>query len=111
MKKRKRVPYWSVRPNRSRFEGKIYDAIWERDDGTCVYCREAGHQIDHVVPRTRGGRAIRSNGVVCCRSCNTKKRAKIEFDFLFIAFFHLLEKGESLEWLDELYETGKRDVA
>ncbi|MDX2051925.1 MAG: HNH endonuclease [Polyangiaceae bacterium] len=48
-----------------------------RDDHQCQYClRRPGVRelnLDHVVPRSRGGRETWENLVVSCRSCNLKK--------------------------------------
>ena len=84
--------------------------IWERDKGICVYCRGKGYQIDHVIPDSKGGPAIQSNGVVTCTTCNYKKAARMEFDWLFVAFFHLLDVGESLIWLDNLWDEKVQEV-
>ena len=51
--------------------------IFERDDHTCQYCgrrlpaREL--TLDHVVPRSRGGRSTWRNLVVACFPCNDRK--------------------------------------
>lgn len=53
--------------------------ILRRDSYTCQYCgRNSGERmtIDHVVPRSLGGRTIWENVVTCCRTCNTKKGNK-----------------------------------
>ena len=92
------------------FPGAVKAKIWERDKGICVYCRGKGYQIDHVIPDSKGGPAIQSNGVVTCTTCNYKKAARMEFDWLFVAFFHLLDVGESLTWLDNLWNETVRDV-
>jgi 5-methylcytosine-specific restriction endonuclease McrA len=48
-----------------------------RDDSRCQYCarrpplRELN--IDHVIPRSRGGRDTWENLVISCRDCNLKK--------------------------------------
>ena len=51
--------------------------IFRRDDDTCQYCREKFPRseltIDHVVPRTLGGKSIWENVVCCCIDCNRKK--------------------------------------
>ena len=86
------------------FSDSAKQAIWDRDKGICVYCHGPGLEIDHVIPRSKGGPPIRSNGVVTCESCNRRKKDKLSFDWLFVAFFHLLDLGESLAWLDSLYQ-------
>ncbi len=48
-------------------------AIFGRDNGRCQYCNQKAENIDHVVPRSRGGRHIWTNVVACCRRCNSTK--------------------------------------
>jgi 5-methylcytosine-specific restriction endonuclease McrA len=51
--------------------------IFRRDDDTCQYCREKFPRseltIDHVVPRTLGGKSVWENVVCCCIDCNRRK--------------------------------------
>lgn len=78
----------------------MHDAIEVRDDCRCVYCGDYASEVDHVVPRSLGGPSIRSNLVMCCMPCNRQKNNSLEFKWLYLAFRHLLTKGESLAWLD-----------
>lgn len=45
-----------------------------RDKFTCAYCGKPGTTIDHVHPRSRGGKNTWQNLVTACGSCNHKKR-------------------------------------
>lgn len=51
--------------------------IMARDQYTCQYCGatplRAELTLDHVLPRSRGGRTEWENVVVACRVCNQKK--------------------------------------
>ena len=50
--------------------------ILRRDAYTCQYCgRNSGERmtIDHVIPRSLGGRTVWENVVSACRACNVKK--------------------------------------
>jgi 5-methylcytosine-specific restriction endonuclease McrA len=51
--------------------------IFSRDGFTCQYCgvrpSRSELNLDHVVPRTQGGRTTWENVVCCCVSCNRKK--------------------------------------
>ncbi|MBI5477635.1 MAG: HNH endonuclease [Deltaproteobacteria bacterium] len=51
--------------------------IYARDDDTCQYCglRRPRHglNLDHVVPRSQGGRTTWENVVCCCYECNLRK--------------------------------------
>jgi 5-methylcytosine-specific restriction endonuclease McrA len=50
-----------------------------RDGGTCVWCgREpwaADLTAEHLLPRSRRGRAVPENLAVACRSCNKRRRS------------------------------------
>jgi 5-methylcytosine-specific restriction endonuclease McrA len=51
-----------------------------RDDNTCQYCAKklplVELTIDHVMPRSRGGKNEWDNLVACCKKCNQKKGSK-----------------------------------
>ncbi|MBM3890299.1 MAG: HNH endonuclease [Verrucomicrobia bacterium] len=51
--------------------------IFERDSNTCQYCgRQCDRRdlnIDHVIPRDRGGQTVWENVVCSCMPCNTRK--------------------------------------
>ena len=53
-------------------------AIWERDGGVCQYTgrklRPSEGNIDHIVPRSRGGEHRWDNVAAACRDCNLRKR-------------------------------------
>jgi 5-methylcytosine-specific restriction endonuclease McrA len=52
-------------------------AVLNRDKGTCAYCKKPNATtIDHVVPRSKGGRHEWENVVAACRPCNAKKDDK-----------------------------------
>jgi 5-methylcytosine-specific restriction endonuclease McrA len=50
--------------------------ILRRDAYTCQYCGKKGSDltVDHVLPKSRGGRGIWENLVAACRPCNLKKK-------------------------------------
>lgn len=48
-------------------------AVFARDSGRCQYCARAAENLDHVLPRSRGGTHTWENVVACCRRCNTHK--------------------------------------
>jgi 5-methylcytosine-specific restriction endonuclease McrA len=61
-----RVPYRKVSLNRAN--------IFRRDNYQCVYCGSRKDlTLDHVVPRSCGGRDTWENLVAACQSCNTSK--------------------------------------
>lgn len=54
-----------------------YKNIYIRDEYTCQYC--GGHDdltIDHVTPRSLGGKSSFTNCVVACKPCNNSKGSK-----------------------------------
>lgn len=55
--------------------------VWERDGGTCQYSgrKLAPHEgnIDHVIPRSRGGKTGWENCVLAHREINTRKANKL----------------------------------
>lgn len=69
LKKYVYIPYRDFSPTRKN--------IFRRDDHTCQYCscklQGTDATIDHVLPRSRGGKHRWENVVACCLSCNRKK--------------------------------------
>ena len=72
--------------------------IFERDRHTCQYCgkhlRTADLTLDHVVPRSRGGKSQWTNVVLACYDCNKRKDAKTPAE----ARMKLLKKPEQPRW-------------
>lgn len=52
-------------------------ALFARDEHRCQYCGRAAENIDHVVPRSRGGQHVWENVVASCRPCNAKKEDRL----------------------------------
>jgi 5-methylcytosine-specific restriction endonuclease McrA len=54
--------------------------IMKRDGNACQYCDQqldnVTHTIDHVIPRSKGGKHVWENIVSCCGRCNAKKADK-----------------------------------
>src|SRR5215510_6272214 len=73
-----RVPYRNRVPLSRR-------AVFARDGHRCQYCNRAAENIDHVVPRSRGGPHAWDNVVASCRSCNARKEDRLPSE----AGFHL----------------------
>jgi 5-methylcytosine-specific restriction endonuclease McrA len=65
-----RVPYRSRVPLSRR-------AVFARDGHRCQYCSHPAENIDHVVPRSRGGEHSWENVVASCRSCNAHKEDRL----------------------------------
>lgn len=64
-----KFPRASVRFNRKN--------VFARDDHRCQYCGQSGPasqlSLDHVVPRSHGGKTTWENIVCSCLKCNSKK--------------------------------------
>jgi 5-methylcytosine-specific restriction endonuclease McrA len=52
-------------------------AVFARDNHRCQYCNRGAENIDHVVPRSRGGSHSWENVVASCRSCNARKEDRL----------------------------------
>lgn len=52
-------------------------AVFARDGHRCQYCGGVAENIDHVVPRSRGGRHEWENVVAACRPCNARKEDRL----------------------------------
>ncbi len=64
------VPYKSVEMTRQN--------IFRRDSNICLYCgAKSDLTLDHVIPKSRGGRTTWENLVTACKKCNTKKGRKM----------------------------------
>lgn len=75
-----RVPHRGVVPPSRR-------TVLLRDGHSCAYCGAAADTVDHVHPRSRGGRHEWSNVVAACVRCNRRKAdrllAEIGWSLLF----------------------------
>lgn len=49
-------------------------AVFARDSSRCQYCGRPAENLDHVLPRSRGGSHTWENVVAACRRCNSHKR-------------------------------------
>ncbi len=49
--------------------------VLHRDNHTCQYCGHTGESLtlDHVIPRSRGGKETWDNMITACLRCNVKK--------------------------------------
>ncbi len=50
--------------------------VLRRDSNRCAYCGNSANTIDHVLPRSRGGKDSWENLVACCLKCNNIKGDK-----------------------------------
>lgn len=60
------VPHRAVAPLTRR-------AVFARDGWVCQYCGAPAENLDHVIPRSKGGTHTWDNVVAACRRCNSRK--------------------------------------
>ncbi|MDN5917381.1 MAG: HNH endonuclease [Pseudonocardia sp.] len=51
--------------------------VLRRDGRRCAYCGRRADTIDHVIPRSRGGKHSWENCVAACRTCNSRKADRL----------------------------------
>jgi hypothetical protein len=56
--------------------------VLKRDGYICAYCGQDATEVDHIIPRARGGGHELDNLVACCKPCNSRKGAIEEGVFL-----------------------------
>lgn len=62
----KNIPFRGVMLNRNN--------LFKRDQNMCQYCGSNKHlTIDHVIPKSKGGKTNWMNLVTACHRCNTQK--------------------------------------
>jgi 5-methylcytosine-specific restriction endonuclease McrA len=71
-----RLTYFVKVPYRAR-AALSRRAVFARDNHRCQYCGAGAENIDHVVPRSRGGEHVWENVVAACRPCNTRKEDRL----------------------------------
>src|ERR1700722_19585579 len=52
-------------------------SVFARDGHRCQYCGSQAENIDHVVPKSRGGAHSWENVVAACRRCNAAKEDRL----------------------------------
>lgn len=95
-----RIPVRKIRFSRQN--------VFLRDRHTCQYCGE-GHparnlNLDHVIPRSQGGKTTWENVVCCCLECNHRKGGAL----LQEAGMKLLKKPEKPSWVPVMDRINRR---
>lgn len=84
--------------------------VYLRDCFKCQYCSNAFHSsdlsLDHVVPRSKGGKLTWENTVTACKSCNFKKGQTMPEDLKSIGM--KLRKLPSVPSMYELQARSKK---
>lgn len=87
--------------------------VFLRDQFTCQYCAKALPEpqlnLDHVIPRDKGGRTTWDNIVTSCIRCNTRKANKLPHE----ANMHPMRKPMAPRWrpLFGMRENGLTDAS
>ncbi len=64
------------------FTAAEWIALKMRHGGRCAYCgRDANLTVDHRIPLSRGGRNVIANIVPACKSCNSRKHDRTEYEY------------------------------
>ena len=63
------------------YQKELRNFIFSRSGGKCVYCGAKATEIDHVIPKAKGGTNSSYNLVASCRACNKKKSNKTLKEF------------------------------
>lgn len=72
------VNYVKVSYSKLMIKAPTRQAIYARDDNRCQYCGSIKNlTLDHIVPKSKGGKNTWDNLVVACHSCNAKKGDKM----------------------------------
>lgn len=74
---------------RSRISQNMVFQIVKRDGLECTYCGDDNVNrltIDHVFPKSQGGKDVLSNLTISCKKCNEAKR-----DLLLVQFLRAFE--------------------
>lgn len=66
------------RPSRPRISDELRAEVYARDGHACLHCGATqGLSLDHIYPWSLGGEDVLENLQTLCRSCNSKKGARI----------------------------------
>lgn len=74
-------PLWRFHrppPSRSPIPDEMRSAVYARDEYTCVTCgADDKLSLDHIHPRSKGGKDTFENLQTMCIPCNSRKGAKV----------------------------------
>lgn len=86
-----------------------------RDNRTCAYCgkqfKRSDLNIDHIIPRSQGGKTAWLNCITSCFPCNSKKRNRTPEEagmpLLFLPSVPRYDHEYFLNWNGTVYEEWK----
>ena len=91
---------------------KLRKQIIKRARGYCEYCRcpdtvtNSPFSVDHIIPKSKGGKTVPSNLAYACQGCNGKKHNKLKafdpFTRKRVALFHPRKQkwADHFSWSD-----------
>lgn len=81
-----------------RISDKLRNQVIRRARGYCEYCHcpdtvtNSPFSVDHIIPKSKGGKTVLSNLAYACSGCNGKKHNKLKafdpFTFKRVVLFH-----------------------
>jgi 5-methylcytosine-specific restriction endonuclease McrA len=77
------------------------NGVLRRDNFRCAFCNDKAATIDHIMPRSQGGKNTWKNTIAACSPCNNRKADRTPEQ----AKMPLLFKARIPEW-DDLYKKG-----
>lgn len=63
------------------YDTNLREFVFSKTNGRCSYCGAKATEIDHIIPRVKGGSNSTFNLTPACRSCNQKKSNKTLKEF------------------------------
>jgi 5-methylcytosine-specific restriction endonuclease McrA len=84
----------------------LREAVIERADNRCEYCQLPAHlqvggfEIDHIMPRSRGGQTVLSNLALACPNCNAHKWVHVDGEVPESGQHALLFNPRQQRWVD-----------
>ena len=84
----------------------LRDAVVRRAGNRCEYCQLPAHlqvggfEVDHILPRSRGGQTDLANVALACPHCNARKWAYIDREDPVSGQTVALFKPRAQEWED-----------
>lgn len=79
---------------------KVKEAVYERDNGCCLWCGKQGQPNAHYIARSQGGLGIEENILTLCWGCHRKYDQTTARPKMRYFFKHYL-KRKYPEWDEE----------
>lgn len=79
---------------------EVKEAVYERDNGACIWCAKRGEPNAHYIPRSHGGLGIEENILTLCWGCHMKYDQTTNRGRMG-AFFKRYLKSKYPDWTEE----------